>query len=152
MSTTATQAQQDERQTVVFVLANEHYGVDVSVVLEIIRMVDVTPMPAAPDFVKGMINLRGRVIPVVDLRERFGFPAGAPDKDSRILVVEVAGEDIGIIVDAVSEVIRIPADSIEPAAFAAAGDRATFVEGIANTDGKLIILLDLAAALARSAQ
>ncbi len=96
-----------ERQLVVFDLANEVYGINIGTVREIIRMQTVTFVPDAPEFVKGVINLRGRVIPVVDLRKRFGLPVTEPTPESRVLVVDIAGNDIGVIVDAVTEVQRI---------------------------------------------
>jgi purine-binding chemotaxis protein CheW len=151
MQTIAT-VEEAARQAVVFVLAEEHYGVDVGDVLEIIRMPVITPVPAAQDFVKGMINLRGKIIPVVDLRERFGMEATPPTRDSRVVVVEVNDEDIGVIVDAVTEVLRIPHESIEQASFTLSSEQAAVVEGVANLDGKLIIMLDLSVVLARSAE
>lgn len=150
MQATSTSTGQDERQAVVFVVAGEQYGADVSVVLEIIRMTEITALPAAPAFVRGMINLRGKIIPVVDLRERFGLPPAPATRDSRIVVIEVGSEDVGIIVDSVSEVRRVPAGAIERAPFAPTPEQAAFVEGVANLDGGLIILLNLQAVLAGS--
>lgn len=149
MQTTGIGVDQTERHSVVFVLAGEHYGVDVADVWEIIRMVNITPLPAAPDFVQGMINLRGKVIPVVDLRERFGLKSTPPGKDTRILVVDVEGEDIGIVVDAVIEVKRIPLSAIEPTASVLTLEQSAFVDGVANLDGRLVILLDMAEVLTR---
>ena len=105
-----------ERQLVVFDLAAESYGVDIGTVREIIRVQEITHVPNAPDFVEGVINLRGKVIPVVDLRKRFGLEVGEQTAESRIVVVDIAGEDIGVMVDAVAEVLRISGDSVEAAA------------------------------------
>ena len=104
----------DEQQLVVLDLAQETYGVDINTVREIIRMQEITKVPKTLDFVEGIINLRGKVIPVVDLRKRFGLPITEQNKDSRIVVVDIDGQSIGIVVDGVSEVLRISNDSVEP--------------------------------------
>ena len=137
-----------ERQLVVFDLANEVYGINIGTVQEIIRMQTVTYVPDAPDFVEGVINLRGRVIPVVDLRKRFGLPVTEATPESRVLVVDIAGNDIGVIVDAVTEVQRIPEASIEPTAALVTTEDSYYIEGIAKVDDRLLILLDLERALA----
>ena len=103
-----------EKQLVVFDLACEAYGVDIGDVREIIRMQDITKVPSTPSFVEGIINLRGKVIPVVDLRGRFYLESGEQTKDNRIVVIDISGKDIGMVVDAVTEVSRIAADSVEP--------------------------------------
>ncbi len=132
-----------ERQLVVFDLAGEVYGVDINSVREIIRMQAVTHVPNAPDFVEGVINLRGRVIPILDLRKRFGLRVSEETRDSRVVVVDIAGQNIGIIVDAVIEVLRLAADAIEPASSLITTEDSYYLEGIAKLDGKLLILLDL---------
>ena len=104
----------EERQLVIFDLAAESYGVDINAVQGIIRMQTITKVPRTPEFVEGVINLRGEVIPVVDLRKRFGLTATEETKDSRIVVVYIGGQQVGMVVDAVTEVLRISADSIEP--------------------------------------
>ncbi len=136
-----------ERQLVVFDLGNEVYGINIGTVREIIRMQTVTFVPDAPEFVKGVINLRGRVIPVVDLRKRFGLPVAEPTSESRVLVVDIAGNDIGVIVDAVTEVQRIAETSIEPAASLVTTEDSYYIEGIAKVEDRLLILLDLDRAL-----
>lgn len=105
---------QSEQQLVVFDLAQEAYGVDIGTVREIIRMQDVTSVPHRPDYVSGVINLRGRITPVVDLRKRFDLSDLEITRDSRIVVVDIDGDDIGMIVDAVTEVLRISTTQIEP--------------------------------------
>lgn len=132
-----------ERQLVVFDLAGEIYGVDINSVREIIRMQAVTHVPNAPDFVEGVINLRGRVIPILDLRKRFGLRVSDETTDTRVVVVDIAGQNIGIIVDAVIEVLRLGADAIEPASSLITTENSYYIEGIAKLDGKLLILLDL---------
>ena len=137
-----------ERQLVVFDLANEVYGINIGTVREIIRMQPVTYVPDAPNFVEGVINLRGRVIPVVDLRKRFGLPVTEATVDSRVLVVDIGGNDIGVIVDAVTEVQRVPESAIEPTAALVTTEDSYYIEGIAKVGEQLLILLDLDRALA----
>jgi purine-binding chemotaxis protein CheW len=136
-----------ERQLVVFELAKEVYGINIGTVREIIRMQTITYVPDAPEFVKGVINLRGRVIPVVDLRKRFGLPVTELTPESRVLVVDIEGADIGVIVDAVTEVQRIAEASVEPAAALVTTEDSYYIEGIAKVDERLLILLDLERAL-----
>jgi purine-binding chemotaxis protein CheW len=135
------------RQLVVFELANEVYGINIGTVREIIRMQTVTYVPDSPGFVEGVINLRGRVIPVVDLRKRFGLPVTDATNESRVLVVDISGDDIGVIVDAVTEVQRISEDSIEPTTTLVTTEDSYYIEGIAKVDDQLLILLDLEKAL-----
>ena len=136
-----------EKQLVVFDLADEGYGVDIGSVREIIRMQEITKVPRAPDFVEGVINLRGRVIPVIDLRKRFGFDATEMTKDTRIVVVDIGGQDIGVVVDAVTEVLRLSADKVEPASSVITTVDSEYLLGIAKLEERLIILLDLQQAL-----
>ncbi|MCH7553977.1 MAG: chemotaxis protein CheW [Chloroflexi bacterium] len=133
----------DEQQLVVFMLANEAYGVDINTVREIIRMQQITNVPRTPEFVDGVINLRGKVIPIVNLRRRFGLPVAELTDDNRIVWVDVQGTDIGMIVDAVSEVTRIKTDSVEAPSSVITTAESDFVAGIAKTDDHMIILLDL---------
>ena len=139
-----------ERQLVVFDLNEEAYGVDISAVREIIRMQEITRVPRAPDFIEGVINLRGKVIPVVDLRKRFTMPATERTDEHRIVVVDVDGQDIGMVVDAVTEVSRIPSSSIEPPSSVITTDDSEYLTGIVKTDDKLIILLDIAKVISSS--
>ena len=142
--------QQDEQQLVVFDLASESYGVDIGAVREIIRLQEITKVPRTPQFVEGVINLRGKVIPVIDLRKRFGLEVAAESGDNRIVVVDIGGQDIGAVVDAVTEVLRITRDSIEPAASVITTDDSGYLLGIGKLDDKLIILLDLQQVLSQS--
>ncbi|MCH8820778.1 MAG: chemotaxis protein CheW [Acidobacteria bacterium] len=128
---------------VVFDLEAEAYAIDIGTVSAIILMQDITRVPRMPDFVEGVINLRGKVIPVVDLHERFGLPKREENKDNRIVVVDIDGQDIGMIVDAVREVIRIASDAVEPPSSVITTDRSKYVQGIAKLENRLIILLDL---------
>lgn len=132
-----------ELQIVVFELGDERYGLDIAAVYEIIRHQPITAVPQAPAFVEGVINLRGRIIPVVDLRDRFGMATGELTRASRIVVAEAAGTRVGLVVDGVSEVLMVPADAIEPTPDVAAGVDAAYLRGIAKLGERLIILLEL---------
>lgn len=134
---------QDELQVVVFELGGERYGLDIGTVYEIIRYQPITAVPNAPSFVEGVINLRGRIIPVVDLRGRFGLGAAAPTTASRIVVCEAAGHRVGLVVDAVTEVLMIPAEAVEATPDVAGGTETVYIRGIAKLGERLIILLDL---------
>jgi purine-binding chemotaxis protein CheW len=135
--------QQDEQQLVVFDLSSEAFGVDISAVREIIRLQDITKVPRTPEFVEGVINLRGKVIPVIDLRKRFGLSAEDESKDNRIVVVDIGAQDIGVVVDAVTEVLRISTETIEPPTSVISTSDSEYLIGIAKLDARLIILLDL---------
>ncbi|MBQ10284.1 MAG: chemotaxis protein CheW [Planctomyces sp.] len=132
-----------EKQLVVFDLSAEAYGVDIGSVREIISMQDITKVPETPAFVEGIIDLRGKVIPVVDLRKKFGLPEVERDKDNRIVVVDIAGQDIGVVVDAVNEVLRVPSNSVEPPSSIITTVDSEYLLGIAKLEDCLIILLDL---------
>ncbi|RLT43852.1 MAG: chemotaxis protein CheW [Chloroflexi bacterium] len=141
--TTATIVDAAERQLVVFDLAGESYGVNIGTVREIIRMQAVTHVPETPEFVEGVINLRGRVIPVVDLRKRFGLAVTEQTAESRIVVVDITGHDIGVIVDAVTEVLRVPGSAIESDSALVTTEDSYYMDGIAKIGARLLILLDL---------
>jgi len=148
MTTVATnEATSTEQQLVSFDLATESYGVDIGAVREIIRLQEITNVPRTPEFVEGVINLRGKVIPVVDLRKRFGLPVGDQSAENRIVVVDIGGQDIGVIVDAVNEVLRIFNDSVEPPSSVITTADSDYLMGIAKVDDKLLILLDLESVL-----
>lgn len=131
-----------ELQLVIFRLAKEEYGLPITKVQEINRLVPITKLPQTPSFMEGIINLRGRIIPVVDLRKRFQVNADDYNDDTRIIIVEVSGQTVGIIVDAVNEVVRLNSDSIEPPPPAFVLD-ARYIQGVGKLDGRLLILLDI---------
>ena len=141
-----------EQQLVVFELANEHYGLDISTVEGIIKMQAITKMPQAPVFVEGVTNLRGTVVPVIDLRKRFSLPVLEHTKDTRIVVVYMEKTKIGMIVDGVSEVLRIPEESIEATPPMVSNVNTAFIRGIAKLDGRLVTLLDLTKVLSLEEQ
>ena len=130
-------------QLVTFSIDEEEFGVNILKVQEIIRIMEITRVPRSPEFVEGVVNLRGRVIPIVDLRRRFGLAAIAHDKDTRIIVIELNSLVVGFIVDAVSEVLRIPADTVEPTPPVAAGVDSEYISGVGKLQDRLLILLDL---------
>jgi purine-binding chemotaxis protein CheW len=141
----------DERQLVVFDLAGESYGVDINAVREIIRIQQVTHVPDAPDYVEGVMNLRGNVIPVIDLRKRLGLKVGEANAESRVVVVDIAGQGIGVIVDAVREVLRIANSAVEPASAVITTEDSFYLQGIAKLENRLLILLDIERALSEQA-
>lgn len=145
-------ARKGEEQLVVFQLAGQTYGVDIAQVFEIIRMEVITRVPKAPSFVEGVIKLRGSIIPVIDLRKRFGMPPAESTANSRIIIVEMGGMTIGVVVDAVSEVLRISRADIEPPPPMVAAVDAAYLRGIALWRERLIILLDLEKILAEKDQ
>ncbi len=129
---------------VTFDLMGEEFGVPILDVREIILMSDVTPVPNAPEFVEGVINLRGQIIPIVDLRKRFKLESKSDSDKNRIVVVEVANSVLGLIVDGDSEVLRIPTDFVKPApALISGGIGAEYIKGIAYYNERMIILIDL---------
>lgn len=130
-------------QLVVMELSGESYGVDIGAVNTIIRMQEVTAIPRTPSFVEGVINLRGSIIPVIDLRKRFGLNVGEMTKASRIVVVETSNQVIGMIVDAVAETLRLPIEAIEPPSPVVVSVDSSYVRGVGKLEGRLLILLDL---------
>lgn len=130
-------------QLVSFNIGNEEFGVNILKVQEINKLVQITKVPNAPIFVEGVINLRGKVIPIIDLRTRLGMPKKEHDKNTRIIVVEIEGKTIGFIVDSVSEVLRIPRSITEPPPDIVAGINAEYITAVAKLENRLLILLDL---------
>ena len=141
-----------ENQIVVFELGSECYGVQISAVESIIRMQPVTRIPHSPQFVEGVTNLRGKVLPVVDLRKRFSLETQRETNNSRIIVVNVNDMVIGMIVDAVSEVLTIQDQMVEPPPSITASIDSAFIKGIAKIGERLVILLDLAKILSLQEQ
>jgi purine-binding chemotaxis protein CheW len=140
--------QSDDVQLVVCSLGDERYGLEVGLVREIIRHPTITALPGSGRAVGGVINLRGRIIPVLDLRERFGMPTQAPTSLSRVVVTDAGGLQVGLVVDAVSEVVRILRSAIEPTPALASSAGSEHLSGIAHVGDELIILLDLERLLA----
>lgn len=130
-------------QLVTFSIGEEEFGVDILKVQEIIRTMEITKVPRAPEFVEGVINLRGKVIPIVDLRKRFGLEARDHDKHTRIIVIEINQMIVGFVVDSVSEVLRIPSNTVEPPPPVVSGLESEYISGVGKLQDRLLILLDL---------
>lgn len=150
--TTSTMTKPDEKhsgssddllQLVSFNIGTEEFGVDILKVQEINRMVEITKVPQAPTYVEGVINLRGKVIPIVDLRKRFNLDIKQYDKNTRIVVVDIGGTIMGMVVDSVSEVLRLPSSTIEQAPEIATGVNSEYIRGVAKLEDRLLIFLDL---------
>lgn len=139
-----TRRQDDELlQLVTFSIDDEEFGVDILKVQEIIRTMEITKVPRAQNFVEGVINLRGKVIPIIDLRRRFGLTSRPHDKHTRIIVIEINNMIVGFVVDSVSEVLRIPASTVEPPPPVVAGVDSEYINGVGKLHDRLLILLDL---------
>lgn len=130
-------------QLVSFRVGKEEFGVDILKVQEINRMVRITQVPNSPIFIEGVINLRGKVIPVIDLRVKLDLPKKEHDNDTRIIVVDLDGKTVGFLVDAVSEVLRIPKSITEPPPSIAAGINSEYITAVGKLEDRLLILLDL---------
>ena len=132
-------------QLVSFKLADENYALPILDVREVIRLAEITPVPNAPGFVEGVINLRGQIIPVVDLRRRFNLPPQEHGEDTRIMVTEIGGHVVGLVIDQVNQVIRVNADSIAPPpGLVSQGIGSEYLKGITYLEDKqMVILVDL---------
>jgi purine-binding chemotaxis protein CheW len=141
----------EEIKVIVFGLANEEYGIEVEKVRTIERMIPITRVPKTPAFIKGVINLRGVVLPVIDLRGRFGLSETEPTENSRIVIVAVNDLEVGFIVDAANDVIDIDSDSIDNPPEVVGGIQAKYLRGVAKlSENRLLIMLNLAEVLKRS--
>ncbi len=132
-----------EKQLVIFELAGEHFGIEIAVVESIVKLQEITKVPQAADYMEGITNLRGTVLPVIDLEKRFGIPVHERTRETRIVVVNLGSLKIGMIVSAVSEVLTIDDALIEPAPALVTTVNSRFITGIARVENRLIILLDL---------
>jgi purine-binding chemotaxis protein CheW len=133
---------------VTFLLGAEEYGLDVRLVQEIIRVTEVTPVPRAPEFVKGVINLRGRIIPVVDLRRKLGLgEVDASARTARVVVAKLRDRLVGLLVDGASQVLKVPVSLIEPTPEEVLDVEADYIRGVAKLANRLVILMDLARVL-----
>ena len=136
-----------EGKFLTFVLGEEIYGIEILKASEIIGLMDITTVPQTPDYMKGVINLRGKVIPVIDLRMKFSMQEGERTQETCVIVVEVNGTSIGVIVDSVSEVSDITGEEIENAPSYGQGIDTSFIMGLGKVKNKIIILLDIDAVL-----
>jgi purine-binding chemotaxis protein CheW len=141
--TTQAATMNKELQVVGFRIGRETFGLPIAMVREIVRVPEITSVPNAPDYVEGVINLRGRIIPIVDLRKRFGQRSFEPNKKNRIIVVELGARAFGLIVNSASEVLRIPPSEIEEPHNVFQEGELDYVTGVGKLNGRLVILLDV---------
>ncbi len=130
-------------QLVSFKIGREEFGIDILAVQEIIKMIEITKVPNAPDFIEGVINLRGRIIPIIYLRKRLGMPVVENTKNTRIVVVEISEKTVGFIVDEVQEVLRISTDITEKPPELVSGIESDYITAVAKLEDRLLILLEL---------
>jgi purine-binding chemotaxis protein CheW len=130
-------------QWVTFKLQDETYGINVMQVQEVLRYTDIAPVPGAPEYVMGIINLRGNVVTVIDTRARFGLAPSEVTDNSRIVIIESERQVIGIMVDSVAEVVYLKQSEIDTAPNVGTEESAKFIQGVSNRDGELLILVDL---------
>ena len=130
-------------QCVTFRLEDETYGINVMQVQEVLRVTEIAPVPGAPDYVLGIINLRGNVVTVVDTRSRLGLGAKEMDESTRIVIIEADKLVVGILVDAVAEVVDLRASEIESAPSVGNDESSKYIQGVASREGELLILVDL---------
>ena len=128
---------------VTFHLEDEKYGINVSMVREVLKCTEIAPVPGAPYYVLGIINLRGNVVTVIDTRTRFGLPPREPDDATRIVIIEREGQVVGMVVDSVAEVANLRASEIEFAPNVGNDESARYIQGVSNQDDELLILIDL---------
>lgn len=140
--------QVNEVKVIIFELANKEYAIEVGAVQGIERVISITRVPKTPSYVKGVINLRGVVTPIVDLRERFMLDSKEMDDSSRVIIVSLEDYDVGLIVDAANDVLDIPTSSIEPQPEVVGGVESDFISGVAKVDKRLFVMLDLNKVLA----
>ncbi|MDH5518797.1 MAG: chemotaxis protein CheW [Gammaproteobacteria bacterium] len=133
----------DPLQCVTFRLEGEVYGINVMLVQEVLRVTEIAPVPGAPDFVLGIINLRGNVVTVIDTRKRFALPAKEMDDSTRIVIIESDQQTVGIVVDGVSEVVNVSRADIETAPSVGNDETARYIEGVVSRGDELLILVDL---------
>jgi purine-binding chemotaxis protein CheW len=130
-------------QWVIFKLDNETYGINVMQVQEILRYTEIAPVPGAPDYVLGIINLRGNVVTVIDTRSRFGLPSAELDDSTRVVIIEAEKQVIGILVDSVAEVVYLRRSEIDNAPNVGTEESAKYIQGVSNRDNEVLILVDL---------
>lgn len=130
-------------QWVTFRLEDETYGINVMQIREVLRYSEIAPVPGAPDYVLGIINLRGNVVTVIDTRSRFGLMSGEISDNTRIVIIEADKQVIGILVDSVAEVVYLRSSEIDSTPSVGTEESAKFIQGVSNRDGELLILVDL---------
>ncbi len=137
----------NQRQFVAFRLGKTEFAVPIEQVWRIVSLTDITRVPRVPSFIEGIINLRGEIIPVIDLRKRLGLEVGERTDESRIVVVQTEGHRVGMIVDTITEIVRLPEDTIEPPPDMIADISGVFLTGMTTYNDRLFIVLDLSRVL-----
>lgn len=137
------QAADQVLQWVTFRLQEETYGINVMQVQEVLRYSEIAPVPGSPDYVLGIINLRGNVVTVIDTRSRFGLPPAEVSDNTRVVIIEAEKQVIGILVDSVAEVVYLKQSEVDGAPNVGTDESARFIQGVANREGELLILVDL---------
>lgn len=140
---TAEDVNDEVLQWVTYRLGEETYGINVMQVQEVLRYTEIAPVPGAPDYVLGIINLRGNVVTVIDTRSRFGLPPSETTDNTRIVIIESDEQVVGILVDSVAEVVYLKTSEIDSAPNVGTEESAKFIQGVSNRDGELLILVDL---------
>lgn len=135
------QTVKEDLQVVAFCLKDEEFAIDIQQLREVLKYVNITPLPQSAEFIEGVINLRGDVIPVIDLRKRFSISDGAVNTKTRIIIVEISGSLLGLVVDQVSEVLHFSADQIQDPPKGMLGTKTDFIQGIGKKENRLIIIL-----------
>jgi purine-binding chemotaxis protein CheW len=143
MSQVAQSANDPITQWVTFFLDNEKYGIKVMQVQEVLRMTEIAPVPGAPHYVLGIINLRGNVVTVIDSRKRFGLPDKEPDDSTRIVIIEAGDNVVGILVDSVAEVVDLRGSEIETAPNVGTDESSKYIQGVSSQRQELLILVDV---------
>lgn len=139
-----TKEKQKEYQLVVFAIGNEEFGVDISQVREIVRLIAITYLPKAPDFIEGVVNLRGQVVAVIDLAKRLSIPSKPRGENTRIIIIEIEGLTMGMIVDSVSEVLRLSSEHVEEVPSVIETEvQEHYISGVGKLKDRLLVLLDL---------
>ena len=151
MTNTATRetATTEVKQLISFTVGNEEYGLELLRVKEVIRMRQVTWLPKAPSCVKGIINLRGQVIPIIDLRERFDLPHARDTAMTRVIVVEIERKPVGMVVDSASQVVRVPVDQFEPPPPVLGEEASSFISAVGKIGDRLVTIMDVEKLLGR---
>jgi len=143
MSEQVEEIEEELQRWVTFELDNESYGVSVAEVREVLRYSDIAPVPGAPDFVIGIINLRGNVVTVIDTRLRFGLASTEVNDATRIIIIDIEDQEVGILVDSVAEVVDLDINAIEAAPNVGAEDTSRYIQGVTSMEGNLLILIDV---------
>jgi purine-binding chemotaxis protein CheW len=137
------EAHSDSSAFVTFSLADETYAIDVLQVQEVLKLTEIAPVPGVPDYILGIINLRGDVVTVIDARRRMGLPDRQPDDAARIVIIDIENQNVGILVDSVAEVVQIAPDEVDPAPSVGNDQSSRFILGVTSNDDGLTILISL---------